>query len=610
VKGYGKARLHFIGWGLFVSICVFSSTLDAQGFSQKLVARVLHTKIAACESALTELNYQALAEALVFASSKNRLEMIPLPEDRLAFDLAASPKDPVLEIVSEESTAELALDLFRNLGLEDLVLKLGSGSHFASDASFQAIVKQSDSSVGKILKARDNKQWSLAIEEYQALENSLKSLEFLRQIYVFALMSRAHANDLDEAEKYLKKMIYDDNLKNGENYGLLGSLYKRKMSSFNEGAPERSTYLNLAIEAYENGFISEPSNYYPGVNAVTLRIKRGDLASEMESTSTMSLIASLDVSLRHTLLKSRLTDNFWFYATRLQLLILRKDWKEVYRQLEAVYKLDYATWQMETTLQSIKEIYRAWGDTLKFENLSVGQFHYEKLNELVGEIEQEIQSRNQALLKGVQKVESQSKIIVSGLREESLLNNQRIDLEEECRLSGVCESLGRIKDYSQGVISAHDFLKMDTDQAGYLLGLTQDYNRPVYESWADNFSLEKWWEAYARLGLNGDRSGEIERFMEKITSEQKRVVFLVPRNIHFSNIKTSHTAKEFEWLAENPPARASNVLFVLGAQSIFSENFVRDLMSRKSADKLSLDLNALLKAYRRRLLIQDGKLEF
>ncbi|MBP7844459.1 MAG: DUF4071 domain-containing protein [Proteobacteria bacterium] len=608
MNGYGKARFFFILWGLLISTCVFSSALDAQGFSQKLVARVLNAKIAACESALTELNYQALAEALVFASSKSRLEMLPFPEDRLAFDLAASPKDPVLEIVSEVSTSQLTQDLFRNLGLEDLVLKLGSGSHFASDASFQAIVKQSDSSVGRILKARDLKQWAVAIAEYQSLETSLKSLEFLRQIYVFALMGRAQADDLDEAEKYLKKMILEDNLKNGENYGLLGSLYKRKMANLNEDAPERSTYLNLAIEAYENGFISEPSNYYPGVNAVTLRIKRGDLASEAESSSTMSLIASLDVSLRHTLLKSRLTDNFWFYATRLQLLILRKDWQEVYRQLESIYKLEYATWQMETTLQSIKEIHRAWGDTLKFEHLSVGQFHYEKLNELMGKIEEEIKSRNQVLLKGVKKVESQSKIIVSGLREDTLLNNQRINLDEECRLSGICAQLGRLKDSSQGVVNAHDFLKMDTDQTGYLLGLTQDYNRPVYESWADVFSLEKWWEAYARLGLNGDHSGDIERFMEKITSEQKRVVFLVPRNIHFSNIRTSHTAKEFEWLAENPVARSSNVLFVLGAQSIFSENFVRDLMSRKTTDKVNLDLKSLLKAYRRRLLIQDGKL--
>jgi hypothetical protein len=88
--------------------------------------------------------------------------------------------------------------------------------------------------------------------------------------------------------------------------------------------------------------------------------------------------------------------------------------------------------------------------------------------------------------------------------------------------------------------------------------------------------------------------------MEKITSENAPVVFLVPRNIFHAGT-SPHTAREMDWLIQNPSARTKNVTFVLGSQQIFAPQFVDEIVRRRGEPEAESVLMNLLGSYREHL---------
>ena len=73
----------------------------------------------------------------------------------------------------------------------------------------------------------------------------------------------------NEAEAILKP-ITDQYGADPETNGLLGAAYKGLMDD-NKNDPDLSAeYHRQAVDAYIDGFESDPRNYYPGINALTL----------------------------------------------------------------------------------------------------------------------------------------------------------------------------------------------------------------------------------------------------------------------------------------------------------------------------------------------------
>jgi tetratricopeptide (TPR) repeat protein len=94
-----------------------------------------------------------------------------------------------------------------------------------------------------------------------------------------------------------------------ETYGIAGRIYKGRVEAEgkwgNDSAAEGA--LQRAIEMYEQGFRLDPRDYYPGVNTVTLRLRRGsaeDLKAlernrfELSQATRLHRAVGLEVSLR------------------------------------------------------------------------------------------------------------------------------------------------------------------------------------------------------------------------------------------------------------------------------------------------------------------------
>ena len=88
----------------------------------------------------------------------------------------------------------------------------------------------------------------------------------------------------------------------------------------------RGTYwlllaLDDAIDAYTKGFISDPRDYYPGVNAVTLLIEKGDEES-LKKAKEYAHLVSFSVARRGGASSSDYLD----VATVLEMACINNDW--------------------------------------------------------------------------------------------------------------------------------------------------------------------------------------------------------------------------------------------------------------------------------------------
>jgi hypothetical protein len=134
-------------------------------------------------------------------------------------------------------------------------------------------------------------------------------------------------------------------------YGSLGRIHKDRYSeavAAGDSVDARS-YLNSAIEAYRSGFEREPTNYYPGVNAITLLLRRNDEPARHEVENLLPRVR------RAVWVRIRSGDaNFWQMATALHLAIAAQDWVEADSLVEAVRTRSAASWMIDTTVRDLR----------------------------------------------------------------------------------------------------------------------------------------------------------------------------------------------------------------------------------------------------------------
>ena len=133
-----------------------------------------------------------------------------------------------------------------------------------------------------------------------------------------------------------------------ETYGILGRIHKgqgdAELAAANtakdEGAAQNhrnqaDAAFSAAIEAYEHGFRSDPRDYWPGVNAVTLRIVRND---EEDAEALETLVRVVRFSADRAPEPKTAEERYWLNATKLELAAAERDWrgtKQALRQLLA-----------------------------------------------------------------------------------------------------------------------------------------------------------------------------------------------------------------------------------------------------------------------------------
>jgi hypothetical protein len=168
--------------------------------------------------------------------------------------------------------------------------------------------------------------------------------------HAMALNRRNQATDRSRAITLLEQYIRETG-GDGDVYGSLGRIHKdRYLEAVAAGdAVSARSYLNSAIEAYRSGFEREPTNYYPGVNAITLLLRRDDEPARHEVESLLPRVRRA--------VWDRIRDgenNFWQMATALHLAIAAQDWVEADSLVEAVRARSAAPWMIDTTVRDLR----------------------------------------------------------------------------------------------------------------------------------------------------------------------------------------------------------------------------------------------------------------
>jgi hypothetical protein len=170
----------------------------------------------------------------------------------------------------------------------------------------------------------------------------------VRQQRGFAFNRRNRPGDRDKAEQILKT-IEKEKGPDPETLGLLGRVYKDR---YKELKKEEKSWavadLDSAIDAYTRGFESDPRDYYPGVNAITLLVEKGD-EDAMKEASRLQPLVTFAVARRGGASSS----DYWDLATVLELSAIGKDWTLVMRVLPKVLRSAKAAWMAETTRNNL-----------------------------------------------------------------------------------------------------------------------------------------------------------------------------------------------------------------------------------------------------------------
>src|SRR5262249_49869798 len=105
------------------------------------------------------------------------------------------------------------------------------------------------------------------------------------------------------------------------------------------------------IATYEQGFRADLRDYYPGVNAVTLRLLRG---TEEDRTALKTLTPVVRYSVASAPPPKNNDENYWQTATKLELATDDRDWKAAQEHLTELLAIPVAGWLHDTTRENLE----------------------------------------------------------------------------------------------------------------------------------------------------------------------------------------------------------------------------------------------------------------
>lgn len=134
-----------------------------------------------------------------------------------------------------------------------------------------------------------------------------------------------------------------------ETWGIRGRIHKGKADADPVAAKAE---LTAAIDAYEKGFRADPRDYFPGVNAVTLRILRN---RPEDATVLDALVPVVRFSVERAPEPKTEDERYWQAATRVELATAARDWRAVEAPLDAALAVaSKQDWMLETTIANLK----------------------------------------------------------------------------------------------------------------------------------------------------------------------------------------------------------------------------------------------------------------
>jgi hypothetical protein len=204
-----------------------------------------------------------------------------------------------------------------------------------------------------MLSYRSIEAWDDVIRIAEALPQSVAQAPMVRQQLAMALNRRSQPGDRRRAIVFLEQVL-DEYGDSPETLGILGRCFKsRWQEKTKREDPGAADALDAAIDAYERGFAADPRDYYPGINLLTLLVRRGhakDLAQVAELRPVVAFAVARKGGLR--------AEDYWTRATVLELAVAAGDEVSSRRALSAMFDTDPDGWMTRTTADNIELLSR------------------------------------------------------------------------------------------------------------------------------------------------------------------------------------------------------------------------------------------------------------
>jgi len=226
--------------------------------------------------------------------------------------------------------------------------------------------------LGVYLGYREKKAYDRMAALFERFPTELKQTAVAREQYALALNRLAESavreNRPADADAFRKRAIaaldeISASSVTSETYGIRGRIYKAwhdALAAPGGGSALRAeSMLQQAIETYEQGFRTDIRDYYPGVNAVTLRLLRGH---DEDRAALASLTRVVRYSVACAPPPKNDEERYWQTATRLELATADKDWKSARAVLVELLGIDVERWFQETTRTNLERQQRAFAD--------------------------------------------------------------------------------------------------------------------------------------------------------------------------------------------------------------------------------------------------------
>jgi hypothetical protein len=202
-----------------------------------------------------------------------------------------------------------------------------------------------------VLAFRDVEAYSDMIDFADTLPPEVRRHPSVRQLVAFALNRRKETGDEDRAIHMLEGII-DERGADPETLGLLGRIHKDRHERLVNADPFRAEgALQAAIDAYEQGFRADMRDYYPGVNAITLRMVQGGEESSRKVEDLLPVVA-FAVAARGGL-ESR---NYWDVAAVMELATVTLDAATARAAAQRLVNMTEPAWHFETTVANLQRV--------------------------------------------------------------------------------------------------------------------------------------------------------------------------------------------------------------------------------------------------------------
>ena len=203
--------------------------------------------------------------------------------------------------------------------------------------------------VDLLLAHRDISAWDDMVKLVEAMPTAIKAAVPIREQLAFALNRRNTGGDRRTAESILKEII-DANGASPETCGILGRVYKDEFEQeLAAGRLARAgAALDEAIRWYGEGFEADPRDFYPGINLLTLMLRRGS-AEDLSRIEELHPVVSFALGRRGGIASS----DYWEVATGLELAAIAEDWELARRAAGRAVMLAPPGWMIETTVRNL-----------------------------------------------------------------------------------------------------------------------------------------------------------------------------------------------------------------------------------------------------------------